>query len=592
MRLLYNDSGFEVNVGNWVIGTGTSFARSTAQFRSGAASGLLTSNGNAVCTAVTNPKTLYHVSEDDRIVISGFARAGTSTRTCKVGVTFYNAALVAVGSPVNTSASVPSGSWTGFSEVRSVIPAYAVYAVPFLEVDSSLNTEQFFFDDLSIYTLDAAFLPSVGMTAAQARRALGALIQTPGVIGHDSDRDSDDSQLQVVERARGRQISVDVLPGVGYCRGTSQPNEGTYGFYNSSRVNVPLEDPDQFDPRIDHICARIYNSHTTALVNTQLSAQDSTFEGGIGTWAQVGGCAVAANATNARSGTGTLRITCITAVFQGAQTATGVSGYPCSAGSTLNISGYVLADNSPSRFAVFGVDFWDGSGNKVGYTTGGTFVAAHGTTSQDYTQMPTFDALVPVGAVTCSLSYVILGAVSGEVHRLDDIVIHTTGVGDDRWQLFPVEGVPGSSPVAPSLPPSSLSLGKVYVKAKAKAIHQADITDTRVFMASFGQSFYSKDGTGRVLQGGIKAVHTDSNGHAFLPYPEKFNHQVLGVKVQPADWGGPPPGPPSGQYPLRVYPTHAQGVAGINLLLTEAVGTVRRPLKQGFVALWWQALGK
>lgn len=593
MRLGYNDSGFEVNVGGWVIGTGTSFVRSTAQFRSGAASGLLTSNGSAVVTANINPKTTYHVSEDDTIVINGFVRAGTTSRAVKVGVTFYNAALVAVGSPVSTSGTATNAGFAALGEVRSVVPANAVYAVPFVEVDNSLNTELFYYDDLTIYTLDAAFLPSVGMTAAGARRALGLLVQTPGVVGHDSDRDSDDSQLQVVERARGRQMSVDVLPGIGFARGTSQPNEGTYGFYNSSRVNVPLEDADQFDPRIDRIVAAVRNSHTTALVNTQLSAQDSTFEGGIGTWAPVGGASVAASSVLPHSGTGDLKITTVSALFQGAQTTTGVSGYPCSSGSVLTISGYSLADNSPSRYCAFGVDFWDGGGLKVGYATGGTFVTNHGVSTLDYTQMPTFDAVVPVGAVACSLSYVILGAASGEVHRLDDIVIHTTGVAEDRWLLQPVEGVPGSSPVAPAAPASSLSLGTVYVAAKAKAIHQTDITDTRTFMATFGQSFYSKDGTGRVIQGGLRAVHTDSSGHAFMPYPVKFQHQILGVRIQPADWGGvSPPGPPGGQYPLRVYPMHSQGVAGMNLLITEVKGTVRRPYKRGFVACWWQAYGK
>lgn len=580
VRLVEADSTFEASVGNWVIATGTSFVRSTAQFHSGAASGLLTCTAVALCRAQIRPTTLYHVGEDGTIILGGWARAGTTGRTVAIGLDYFDAAgNLTVGPSLSFTDST---TWTAFTTTRFTVPAGIVTVAPWVTVANPAAAELHYFDDLIVYSLTAGFLPATPFPATVARMALDSLVATPGVVGHDNDRDTDDSAMQVKERKQGRKMSVDILPGGAYILGTSQPNEGMYFAYNSSRVNVDLDESDAIYPRWDAICATILNSRVSAILNTSLSVQEFGAEGGVGSWTAFGGTTLTAGTIHSFQGAAAFKLALATAASQGMQTAQGLSGKPCAAGSLLTLSGWCRADDGAigkGRRVVLGIDFWDSGGTYYDHMDADSVRA-----DDKWREFIETDVVVPVTGF-CALNVTVLGGKSGETIRCDNMEIDTSGVGEDKVIFQPILGVPAASPAIPAVPPSSLRLGNVYVKPGVKAIHQSDIYDTRPYYTTQGQSFFAKDGTGRVIQGGFKRIRTDSTGHASLPYPRKFVHKILGVKVQPANFG-------VGQtIELHAYPVHSQSLAYMNLLFTQAQGSTRRALKNGQVDVWWQAYG-
>lgn len=123
--------------------------------------------------------------------------------------------------------------------------------------------------------------------SAKALRAIlldGAL--QPGVMGG--------TDLMVVQRAAGTNMSVDVGAGAGWIKGSSTARQGLYDIYNDAAVNVGITTANGTNPRIDQIVARIYDTTDGG------SAQD------IATVEVVTGTATAGATLNNRTGVGAL----------------------------------------------------------------------------------------------------------------------------------------------------------------------------------------------------------------------------------------------------------------------------------------------
>lgn len=72
--------------------------------------------------------------------------------------------------------------------------------------------------------------------------------------------------------------------------------------------------------------------------------------------------------------------------------------------------------------------------------------------------------------------------------RVDLVVIGVNDTGDSTGAGFIeiVTGTPAASPVAPSLPANSLSLGTIKVAANSTSVASTNITDTRVYTSAAG----------------------------------------------------------------------------------------------------------
>lgn len=107
--------------------------------------------------------------------------------------------------------------------------------------------------------------------------------------------------------------------------------------------------------------------------------------------------------------------------------------------------------------------------------------------------------------------------------RIDLVVINVrdsfySGVDDDS-QLQVVAGTPNSSPVAPTAPDNSLTVAQIAVGAAVTTIVNANITDTRIYMAATGgvincRSDATRPTSSEIAEGQL--VYTMDNNKLYL----------------------------------------------------------------------------
>ena len=146
-----------------------------------------------------------------------------------------------------------------------------------------------------------------------------------------------------------------------------------------------------------------------------LSANDASFEGGLGTTAAITNCAVAQSATQAEDGTQSCRLTSTASGNMSAGTATGLSGYAVLANTSYTFrSDYRSAVSA--RSCRTDISWYNSSGTFISTTTG----TAHNDTTSGWTTSLT-TATSPAGSAFARLIHNVLATGAGsEVHYVDE----------------------------------------------------------------------------------------------------------------------------------------------------------------------------
>lgn len=99
---------------------------------------------------------------------------------------------------------------------------------------------------------------SAAHSAKLFRRAFGGLIGAEGIVAYNGAvAFGVSNDLNVVQRAAGANMSIDVARGGAYIKGDDATDQGYYFFYNDATTNVVITAADPTNPRIDLVIARI-----------------------------------------------------------------------------------------------------------------------------------------------------------------------------------------------------------------------------------------------------------------------------------------------------------------------------------------------
>lgn len=118
---LLTNPGFEVNTTGWT-GTGGTLTRSTAQFHSGTAAGLITPDGVTAAPKVTAAAAqLMAVAEGQQVTADGWLRPATANKPITFGIDWFDVSNALVTSTVVTYTPL-AGAWL-YVQVTAAVPA-------------------------------------------------------------------------------------------------------------------------------------------------------------------------------------------------------------------------------------------------------------------------------------------------------------------------------------------------------------------------------------------------------------------------------------------------------------------------------------
>jgi hypothetical protein len=163
--LTADDADFEGSIGNWITGAfASSTVRSTAFARHGSASMAVTGNGGGA-TWVRNhggalKPGLIPVRKGQQVTLGGYARAGSTTRSWKPVLRWYDTAKSDAANLQADGAftAAPSGGWTALTPLVAPAP-FDGYAAVQVEASTTLaNGEVHYFDQ--VQAVPGATLPA------------------------------------------------------------------------------------------------------------------------------------------------------------------------------------------------------------------------------------------------------------------------------------------------------------------------------------------------------------------------------------------------------------------------------------------------
>ena len=148
-----NQASLETNTDGWVAATNCSIARSTAQASDGTASLQITATASGDAIASTTTATAFAViPNSDFSAICSF-RAGTTSRSCQVGIRWLTSAGATISTSYGTAVTDSSSAWTT-AQVSAVAPATAALAQVFTKVVSAGAGEVHYVDKIALHAGD------------------------------------------------------------------------------------------------------------------------------------------------------------------------------------------------------------------------------------------------------------------------------------------------------------------------------------------------------------------------------------------------------------------------------------------------------
>ncbi len=157
-----NNSTFETGIGNWVLGTNSTIAQSSAQHHSGSDSLAITSASSGDMTALSaaagNYATqMFAVAPGNMVNVQAWVRSAVSARTCSVGLDYYTSGGSHVSTVYGTGVADTTSGWTLITATL-VVPATSAWAAVNVKVASTgAGSEVHYVDDVEYFLLPSSF---------------------------------------------------------------------------------------------------------------------------------------------------------------------------------------------------------------------------------------------------------------------------------------------------------------------------------------------------------------------------------------------------------------------------------------------------
>jgi len=145
-----NQASIETNTTGWTAATNCAIARSTTVASDGSASLELTASSSGDMTASTTSATKFAVTVGKKFSATAEFRAGTSARSCSVGIQWLNTSGTAISTAYGTAENDSSSAWNECN-VSATAPATATHALVFVKVASAGSGEVHYVDKIGFH---------------------------------------------------------------------------------------------------------------------------------------------------------------------------------------------------------------------------------------------------------------------------------------------------------------------------------------------------------------------------------------------------------------------------------------------------------
>jgi len=181
-----SNSTFESGAGNWVLGTNSTVAQSSAQHHSGSDSLAITSVSSGDMTALSAAAgsyatEMFAVVPGNVVNVQAWVRSAVSARTCSVGLDYYKSDGTHVSTVYGTGVADTTSGWTLITATL-VVPATSAWAAVNVKVASTgAGSEVHYVDDVEYF-----LLPSSLDTSASANFGAQAYLHVTAFTGTDA----------------------------------------------------------------------------------------------------------------------------------------------------------------------------------------------------------------------------------------------------------------------------------------------------------------------------------------------------------------------------------------------------------------------
>ena len=148
-----NQASFETDTTGWAAVTNCSISRSTSQASSGSASLAVLSGSAGDMTASSTTATKFAVSANNKFSATAEFRAGSTARSCAVGLIWLNSAGTAISTSYGTAENDSSSAWNECN-VSATAPATATHAQVIVKVTSAGSAETHYVDKVAFHAGD------------------------------------------------------------------------------------------------------------------------------------------------------------------------------------------------------------------------------------------------------------------------------------------------------------------------------------------------------------------------------------------------------------------------------------------------------
>jgi hypothetical protein len=145
-----NQASFETDTTGWAAVTNCSISRSTSQYSNGVASLAILSGSAGDMTASTTSATKFAVTANNKFSATAEFRAGSTGRSCSVGILWLNAAGSAISTTYGTAETDSSSAWNECN-VSGTAPATATHAQVIVKVASAGSAETHYLDKVAFH---------------------------------------------------------------------------------------------------------------------------------------------------------------------------------------------------------------------------------------------------------------------------------------------------------------------------------------------------------------------------------------------------------------------------------------------------------
>jgi hypothetical protein len=149
-----NQSSLETNTTGWVAVTNCAIARSTAQASAGSASLEITASSSGDAIASTTTATKFVVDANQKFSAIADFRAGSTTRSCAVGIRYLTSAGATISTTFGTAVSATSSAFVT-ANVTVTAPPTATHAQVFVKIVSASTGGVHYVDKIAFHAGDS-----------------------------------------------------------------------------------------------------------------------------------------------------------------------------------------------------------------------------------------------------------------------------------------------------------------------------------------------------------------------------------------------------------------------------------------------------